>query len=77
MYLRIQKFLFFPVIVLKVDSSFNIKDRKLKCSMVLLGIIIYGTMSHLFFIKALVFVLGHFENDFTKFIKCFPIFVIK
>ena len=55
MYLRIQKFLFFPVIFLNVDSSFNIKDRKLKCSMVLLGIIMAEPCLTFFFIKALVF----------------------
>ena len=45
-----QKFLFFPVIFLNFDSSFNIKDRKLKFSVYVLGIMIEGTVSQIFYL---------------------------
>ena len=40
----------FPVIFLNFDSSFNIKDRKLKFSVFVLGIMSEGTMSQIFYL---------------------------
>ena len=40
----------FSVIFLNFDSSFNIKDRKLKFSVVVLCIMIKGTVSQIFYL---------------------------
>ena len=40
---------FFPLIFLNVDSLLDIKDRVLKFSFVVLGIIMKGTVSQIFF----------------------------
>ena len=43
----VKKFLFFPVILLNLDSSFNIKNTLLKLSVVVLGIRVEGTVSQI------------------------------
>ena len=48
MYQRVQKFRLFTLIVLNVDSSFNIKDRLLTFSVVVLDIRMEGTVSKIF-----------------------------
>ena len=46
----VKKFLFFPVIFLNEDSSFNIKDTLLKFSVVALGITMRGTLSQILYL---------------------------
>ena len=46
----VQKFLFFSIICLNVDSSFNIKDTLLKFYVVVLGITLEGTVSQIFYL---------------------------
>ena len=48
MYQRVQKILFFPFLFLDVNSSFTTKDRLLKFSVVIFGIMMEGTMSQVF-----------------------------
>ena len=48
----VQKFLFFSIILLNVDSSFNIKDTLLKFYVVVLGITLEGTVSQIFLFRA-------------------------
>ena len=48
-YRRVSSILF-PCLFLNVDSSFNIKDRQLKLAVVVLGIMMEGIVSQIFFI---------------------------
>ena len=57
-----------------MDSSFDIKNKLLKFSVLIFHIVIHGTVSQILFIKALVLVLCDLENDVFKFYKMFPVF---
>ena len=48
MYYIVQQFLFFPLISLKVGSSFHIKDPLFNISMVAFGITMEGYVSQIF-----------------------------
>ena len=73
MYQRIQKFLIFPFIFFNVDISFHIKDILPKFSVVVFDVIMEGTVSQICYLGPSF----GFMFIFIKFIKCFPIFVIK
>ena len=76
--LKSTKNLIFLFIILNVDSSLDIKDRQLKFSVVVIGIIMDRRELCLrFCIKALVFVLCDLENDVYKIYKMFPDFYKK
>ena len=50
MYQREQKLSFFLIILLNVDSSFNIQDRLLKFSVVIIDMLIEETMSQILYV---------------------------
>ena len=50
MYKKGQKLSFFPIIFLNVDSSFNISDRLLKFSVVIIDMLMEGTVSQIFYL---------------------------
>ena len=55
-----------------MDSSFNIKDRLLKFSVVVIVVIMVRDPCYRLFIYPLVFVLCDLENDVYKIYKMFP-----
>ena len=50
MYQVIQQFSYFPLLFLNVDNLFNIENRLLKCSVLIMDTIVQRAVSQLFYL---------------------------
>ena len=72
-----KKFYFSPSFFFNVDISFNIKDRLLRFFVVVIGMIMEGNVSQIFYLGPSFFFLCDLENDVYKIYKMFPDFYNK